>query len=591
MIKEKLAAIVQQALSEACRDGKLGNLTSYDPQSGPAVVIDKPKQPEHGDFACGVALKLAGQAKIAPLKIAEAIADAARSSDSFKDGYITGVEVAAPGFINFTLGTKWLTETIRDIHAQGDGYGHIADNGQKVLIEYVSANPTGELHIGHGRNAVFGSCLANLLKAGGYRVDQEFYINDYGEQIIQLGKCSWALYQKLLGRDVAYPTEGYPEEFLHDFVQQLVTAYGDKYLHLADSEGESVVGDLVKDLIIENQKSLLKKLGIEFDDWFSERSLHASGKVSGVLDEFEKHGFTYEKDGAYWLKAQTPGAERDRVLRKSSGATTYLANDSAYHLEKYRRGYDLLINIWGADHHGQIPGLKDAVRALGQDPDKLEVILTQMVSLVRDGQAVKMSKRAGTVIMLSEVAEEVGVDATRYYLGESSPQNAISFDLDLAKKTSRENPAFYIQYAHARCCAILRRALEEQVNTESGKTEAPPVSAEQWQQFLKDYQSDAALFDALFDADKAIAAHQKALIYRLEMYPNEVKEAVAERAPGRLARYTYDLANDLQKFYEVSRVITDQLSVSKARLGLILATKQVLTNALGIIGVSAPERM
>ncbi|CAN5210471.1 arginine--tRNA ligase [soil metagenome] len=593
MIKEKLAEIVQQAFSAACLDGAMGPLKSS-ADCAVAVVIEKPKSADHGDFACGMALKLASHAKFAPLKIAETLAQYITKSDAYL-AYLDKVEVAAPGFINFTLGRAWLTETISQVHNLGADYGRSADNGKKVLVEYVSANPTGELHIGHGRNAVFGSCLANLMKFGGYHVDQEFYINDYGEQILQLGRCTWALYQRIQGQAVDYPTGGYPEEFLRDFVQTVVNNVGDKYLKLSDEEGSSVVGDLVKDLIIDNQRSLLKSIGIEFDLWYSERSLHegVDSKVAEVLKEFDKHGFTYENDGAYWLKAQELGDERDRVLRKSSGATTYLANDAAYHLTKYGRGYDLMINIWGADHHGQVPGLKGAVRALGQDPSKLEVILTQMVNLCRDGQIVKMSKRAGTVIMLSEVVEEVGADATRYYLAESSPQNSINFDLDLAKKTGRENPAFYIQYAHARCCAILRKALEPSTNSESGQTEQAPISPQQWQEFLQEYKADkeGKVFAALFDPDATIAGHQKALIARLEAFPAEVEEAVQARNPGRIARYAYDLANDLQKFYEVSRVITDQLSVSKARLGLIFATKQVLANALGIIGVSAPERM
>lgn len=591
MIKEKLAELVQQAFSAACLDGAMGPVKSS-ADCAVAIVIDKPKSAEHGDFACGVALKLASQVKSAPLRIAETLAQYIAKSEAYAT-YLEKVEVAAPGFINFTLGTAWLTETISAVHRLGPDYGRSADTGKKVLVEYVSANPTGELHIGHGRNAVFGSCLANLMKFGGYRVDQEFYINDYGEQILQLGRCAWALYQRLLGLTVDYPTEGYPEEFLRDFVQAVVDSVGDKYLKVSDEDGSSVIGDLVKDLIIENQRELLKSLGIEFDLWYSERSLHSGGNVVDVLKEFDKHGFTYEKDGAYWLKAQELGDERDRVLRKSSGATTYLANDAAYHLTKYGRNYDLMINIWGADHHGQVPGLKGAVRALGQDPSKLEVILTQMVNLSRDGQIVKMSKRAGTVIMLSEVVDEVGADATRYYLAESSPQNTINFDLDLAKKTGRENPAFYIQYAHARCCAILRKALEPSTNSESGQVEQPPISAEQWQAFLQEYKEDkqGKVFNDLFDPDAVIAGHQKALIARLETFPSEIEEAVVARNPGRIARFAYDLANDLQKFYEVSRVITDQLSVSKARLGLIFATKQVLANALGIIGVSAPERM
>ena len=280
-----------------------------------------------------------------------------------------------------------------------------------------------------------------------------------------------------------------------------------------------------------------------------------------------------------------------QVLRKSTGVTTYLAADAAYHLDKYKRGYDQLVTIWGADHHGQVPGLKASVKALDLDADKLEIILTQIVNLNREGQMVRMSKRAGTVVTLEEVMDEVGVDATRYYLAESNPQNPINFDLELAKRTSRENPAFYIQYAHARCAAILRRATEEQVNQESGVTEKPVLSAEQLEQYKADYRSKPESFRAAFDPGHEVFQYQKELVQKLDSFPDEVKEAALARLPGRMARYAYDVANDLQKFYEVSRVITDDLSVTKARLGLILATKQVLANTLKIIGVSAPERM
>lgn len=590
MIKEKLAAIVSRAFASACRQGLLGAIPVETNECPAPIQIEKPRLPEHGDLACGVALKLAGQAKIAPIKIAQAIADQISRESEAQGTYLESVTVANPGFINFKLGTGWLNETISDVLSQGASYGKPAlGAGKKVLIEYVSANPTGDLHIGHGRNAVFGSCLANLLKFAGYEVEEEFYINDAGEQIAQLGRCAFALYRILLDREVPYPTEGYPQEYLKEFLEQVVAQVGKQYLELSEEEGAVKLGDLTMKVIIEHQRVLLEKLHIKFDRWYSERDLHAADKVADVLSEFQKHGMSYESEGALWLKTKELGDERDRVLRKSSGSTTYLANDSAYHLDKYRRGYDLMINIWGADHHGQVPGLKGAMKALGVDENKLEVVLTQIVNLSRDGQIVRMSKRMGTVVMLGEVLDEVGVDAVRYYLAESSPQNSINFDLELAKKTSRENPAFYIQYAHARCCAILRRALEPMQGTDGDKP--APFTASDLDGFMAEYKSNPAVFQALYDSDSEVLAHQKALVTRLESFPQEVLEAVETRQPGRLARYAFELANELQKFYEVSRVITDQLSVTKARLGLILATKQVLSNALGIIGVSAPERM
>ena len=588
LIRDQLKGIINDALLASVKEKSLGALESVEVP----IVIEKPKLADHGDLACGIALKLAGGAKMPPLKIAEAIAKHVRENPRTDAKAITSVSVAAPGFLNFKLGSAWLSASLLEIHKQGDSFGRTdLGQGKRVNIEYVSANPTGELHIGHGRNAVYGSCLANLFKFAGYTVEEEFYVNDIGEQMNALGACAWALYQRRLKRDVPYPETGYPEDSLVDYVDAIILEVGDQYLSLAAEEGVKKLGDLTKQKSREQHEEVLKQLRIVFDRWFSETQLHDDGKVVAVLDEFKKHGFAYEAEGALWLKAEDLGDQRPRVLRKSGGSTTYLANDSAYHLDKFNRGYDLMINIWGADHHGQVPGLKAAMKALGQDSEKLEVILTQIVNLQRDGQLVRMSKRRGTVVTLSEVMDEVGADAVRYYLAESNPQNPISFDLELAKKTSRENPAFYIQYAHARCCAILRRALEPQVNVEQGKEEAPLLSESQFAAYLEEYRTNAAVFEPAFSADPEIFAHQKGLVMTLQSFPSEINEAAANRQPGRIARFAFDVANDLQKFYEVSRVITDDAAATKASLGLIIATKQVLANALTVIGVSAPDRM
>lgn len=587
MIKQKLGELVEQALYKAIGSGKLGALESVDVP----VIIERPRLPEHGDFACGSAMKLAGKAKMPPLKIAQAIS-AELTADAEN---VAKLEVAPPGFINFRLQQNLLAETLNAIHRQGDNFGRSNwGKGDRINIEYVSANPTGDLHIGHARGAVFGSCLANLFRFAGADVEEEFYINDAGEQIAQLGRNAFAIYQRLQGKEVPYPDEGYPEEMLTHFVQKVVDEHKDKYLSLAPEEGAVTLGELTKQVILNDQRQLLERMGIHFKRWFSEKTLHESGAVPAVLERFRQQGTAYDADGAVWLKAKQYGDERDRVLRKSEaqgGKFTYLAADAAYHLDKFKRGYDLCINIWGADHHGQVPGLKASMEALGENPNRLEVILTQIVNLSRDGEIVRMSKRRGTVVLLEELVDEVGVDAVRYYLAESNPQNPISFDLELAKKTSRENPAFYIQYAHARCASILRRALESGIDTESGQAQKAVVSDSQWKQYLEEYKNSAEVFVPLFDADPAVFAHQKALVMRLDSFPDEVEEAASTRTPGRIARYAYDVANDLQKFYEVSRVITDQEAVTKARLGLIVATRQVLANALSIIGVSAPERM
>ncbi len=588
MISERLAGLVERAIDRATKDGKLGPLK----ECPFPVVVERPRLPEHGDLAVGTALKLAGQAKMAPIKIAEVIAEYIEKDEEAGKENIERLSVAPPGFINFHLSTGWMEAALSNIHSKGEEFGSLnIGEGKKVLVEYVSANPTGDLHIGHGRGAVYGSCLSNLFSFVGFSVEQEFYVNDAGVQIVQLGYCAFALYQRLQGRDVPYPEEGYPEDSLKHFLEPIVKEYGDKYLDLDTEEGAKTLGQITKMTIMESQRKLLSRLGVNFNTWFSETSLHTSDAVTSVLQEFEKKQKSYESEGALWLKSKELGDERDRVLRKSTGITTYLAADAAYHLDKYKRGFDQLVTIWGADHHGQVPGLKASVKALDLDADKLEIILTQIVNLNREGQMVRMSKRAGTVVTLEEVMDEVGVDATRYYLAESNPQNPINFDLELAKRTSRENPAFYIQYAHARCAAILRRATEEQVNQESGVTEKPILSAKQLEEYQNEYKAKPESFRAAFEPGHEVFQHQKALVQKLDSFPDEVKEAALSRLPGRMARYAYDVANDLQKFYEVSRVITDDLSVTKARLGLILATKQVLSNALKIIGVSAPERM
>ncbi|MBI4532622.1 MAG: arginine--tRNA ligase [Candidatus Melainabacteria bacterium] len=582
MIQAKLKAIVEQAIAKAIDAGELKHLSACPVP----IVIEAPRLPEHGDLSCGVALRLACHAKTSPIKIAETIAQFLEVNSE----NVSRFEVASPGFINFHLGTGWLAEALCEVIKLGSAFGKLdLGAGQKALIEYVSANPTGDLHIGHGRGAVYGSCLANLLHFVGFAVEQEFYLNDTGEQINQLGRCAWAAYKRLLGQDVVYPSEGYPEDSLKDFVNQVIKEHGDKFLSLNDTAGEETLRDVTMASIILSHKNLLDRLGVKFNRWFSELSLHQKDQVEAVLSEFSKRGQSYESDGAVWLKAKELGDERDRVLKKSGGTTTYLAADAAYHLDKYERGYDRLITIWGSDHHGQVPGLKAAVKALGKDPNKLEVILTQIVNLSRNGQIVRMSKRMGTVVTLAEVMDEVGTDAVRYYLAESNPQNPINFDLALAKQTSRENPAFYIQYAHARCSSILRKALEPSNNPDTHELTPAPVSRSQWDKWLSEYKSSPEVFSAIFDPQ--IFAHQKRLVMRLVSFPGEIEDAAITRSPGRLARYAYELANDLQKFYEVCRVITPNEEVTRARLGLILATRQVLQNVLGIIGISAPEKM
>ncbi len=600
MIKTKLEELVGSAYKKASAEGAVGSSKDF-PECPEPIVIETPKLEEHGDLACGVALKLARHLKAPPIKIAEVLSqyiekemtESENKSENPNGGALPfSQEVANPGFINFKLGKSWLCEALKEVNAKGDDFGKPEKiEKKKINIEYVSANPTGDLHIGHGRGAVLGSCLANLFKFAGHDVVEEFLINDAGEQIAKLADCAWALYQKKLGKETPYPEEGYPEDSLDSYLDALIKEHGDKFLALDPQEGRARVGDLIKEAIRSYHEDLLARLGVTFDIWFSELTLHEKKKVEEAMEKLAASDNIYEKDGAVFLKAEALGDIRDRVLKKSTGRYTYLAGDAAYHLDKFQRGYDLMINIWGADHHGQVPGLKATIEALGEDPEKLQVVLTQIVNLNRDGEIVRMSKRRGTVVTLEEVMDEVGVDAVRYYLAESNQNNPINFDLELAKQSSKENPAFYIQYAHARCCSILRKALESYKDTESGKEEPAPLTEEQLEQFMKLYKEDASVYEAAFDDDAEVFNHQKKLVLKLQAFPQEVEDAVNAWQPGKLARYAYDLANDLQKFYEVSRVITSDLSVTRARLGLIMATRQVLQNVLKIIGVSAPERM
>lgn len=583
MIKQALKRAVEQSLAVAVEEGNLSGFAGTEV----AVVIERPRNPDHGDYACGVSLKLASKTKLPPMKVAELILQHARALEG-----VAAAEIAAPGYLNFRLQKPVLEKVLQEIHTRGADFGSCnMGQGRPAMVEYVSANPTGDLHIGHGRNAVFGSCLANLLKFAGYDVFHEFYVNDTGAQIRQLGECAFAIYKTLLGLECPYPEQGYPENSIRHFVEKVIELHGDQFLSLNDAEGPPALADVTKAVIQQSQAELLERIGVRMDRWFSETPLHSNGRVDAALELLRSSSLAYESEGALWLRAKDFGDERDRVLVKTDGSKTYLAADAAYHLDKFERGFELLINIWGADHHGQVPGLKAAVEALGKDPNKLELILTQIVNLSRNGAIVKMSKRMGTVVLLEELIDEVGRDAVRYYLAESSPQNPINFDLELAKKSSKENPAFYIQYAHARCCAILRRALEPAINTETQSEEPPVVSQSQWQEWLTAYKSSSEVFEAAFEEDAEKFAHQKKLIMQLALLPEEVEEAAAARQPGRIARFAYDVANDLQKFYEVCRVITDDVDVTRARLGIIMATRQVLSNALSIIGVTAVERM
>lgn len=547
--KEKIQSELKKALN-----GSLEN-----------VLIERTKTKEHGDVATNIAMILAKEQKRNPIEIANEIKAKIKADKNL----ITSIEVAKPGFINFVVGDFALCESLCEVIKVSNEFGFAKPKTkEKLLVEYVSANPTGDLHIGHGRQAAIGDSLSRLLEKAGYDVWKEFYINDYGEQIEQLSNASWEIYKKLQGESYKWSEDFYPELMLEKQVS-LVIAYppNEKYT-------KETLGIKVKDTIRGKQQGLLGRLEIRFDKWFSETDLHKSGEVERVLNELKKKGVTYEHEGALWFKAQEFQDVRDRVLIRSDKRPTYLLADIAYHIDKLKRGNKSLITIWGADHHGQEVSLKGGLKALGYDENSLEIIFVQLVSLKKDGKEVKMSKRAGTVVNLEELLNEyqVSPDAVRYFLVENHPNTRMIFDIDLAKKQDKENPVYYIQYAHARCCSIFRQ-----------------VEAIHELPLQKSCSPD--LFMNLFSTKNEEYVVTKSLILKILDFPEEVEHAAKSRAPSRIANYLKDLAGDFHQFYTVCRVISDNEKLTKARLGLVEATKITIHNGLEILGITAPESM
>ncbi len=526
------------------------------------ITVEKPKQKEHGDVATNIAMVLAKTEKRNPLDIANEIKEKLEANTVL----ILKIDVAKPGFLNFTVSDQALVESLLEVYKSNENYGFVQKKlKEKILIEYVSANPTGDLHIGHGRQAVIGSCLVNLLDAAGYNIESEFYINDYGEQIAKLSETSWAIYEKLNGKEITWSEDFYPEEGIKPYVT--------KVIEFRDEVTSSLkLGTMVKDLILQYQKELLASFKIEFHKWFSETDLHKSKAVDEVLKKLKEKSVTYEKEGALWFKAEEFGDVRDRVLIRSDKRPTYLVADIAYHIDKLNRGFDRLITIWGADHHGQEVSLKGALKALGYDANKLEIIFVQLVSLKQGGQEVKMSKRAGTVITIEEVLNEVGSDAFRYFLIETNANNRMVFDIDLAKKQDKDNPVYYIQYAHARCCSIFRQYKELNIEEKF------------------DFNKPDLLMN-LFKSDTQEYAVTKDLVLKILDFPEEVILAAKSESPNRIANYLKDLATNFHQFYTVCRVITKDINLTRSRLALVHAVKITIANGLKILGISAPEAM
>ena len=549
-IKDTLSAAIEQAAKDAIADGVFpdGEL--------PKIVLEVPPQKEFGDFATNFAMQSARVFRKNPRQIAEEL------SQRINGDWLDHTQIAGPGFLNFYLKGNVLYDSFLKILEAGESFGQLpAKEAPKIQVEYVSANPTGPLHVGHGRGAAAGSALVNLLRAAGYPVESEYYINDAGNQMNYLARSVNARYLEILGRDVEFPEDGYHGQDIVDTAKRIIDKEGDKYLNLEEEERLKIFQDLAYVEKLAALKEDLAAFQVTFDKWFSERTLHPEA-VKAAVKILQDNGNIYEQDGALWLKSTAYGDDKDRVVIRDNGVPTYLAADIAYHHNKYERGFDRLINIWGADHHGYVCRVKAAMEALGHDPKKLTVLLLQMVALYRGGELVKMSKRTGQSVTLNELMEEVGTDAARYFFLMRSLDSQLDFDLDLAKKKSNDNPVYYIQYAHARICSIFRQAEE----TKLVLGDKPELSL----------LTDPSEID---------------LIKKLEEYPEEVEKAAADYAPQRIARYSYDLAALFHSFYNKCRIMGVEPKLAEARLALVTVTAHVIRHSLGILGVSAPDHM
>ncbi len=576
MLKDYFINEVEAAINESIKLGNLGQMTEY---SQGTLQIEKPKNPEFGDFAVNIS-SLARTAKIAPPMIANAIVEKL-TQKNYKVSVIGG-------FINFKADDILLADSVAEILKKKENYGR-SDNieKEKILLEYVSANPTGPFHIGHGRWAAMGSALANLLKFYGHDVYQEFYINDAGSQIQKLGNSLRIRIQQELGMDVDFPTDEverknyYPGEYLIPTAKNYLEAHKDVNKDNVSGIPLAELCEFAKSEMEEKQQKLLKDFRVYFDKFYSELDLHKSGKVEARYKELMDKGFLYEQEGAMWFKSTQYGDDQDRVIKKADGSNTYLTADIAYHADKFDRGFDRLIDIWGADHHGYIARVKASLEALGYNPDKLEVLLGQLVNLVVDGNEVRMGKRKN-MVTLDDLIEEVGIDATRYWMCMRNIDVTLDFDIELAKRSTDENPVFYVQYAYARVCSILRNAISEKLNPETGEKSLAPITKSELDDLLENFDKKIVLKTT----DTA-----KNLILKLEEFKSVIEYSVQNRTVYTICRYVQELAQEFHSFYNSNRVIGEDKELMKSRLALMVAIKITLKNALDILAVSAPERM
>ncbi len=523
------------------------------------VPLERPKLPEHGDLASSVAMELARTLRRAPRQIAEELVQKI-SWDPF---YVASVEVAGPGFVNFRYGAGYLRQAVREILEAGESFGRSDwGRGRRIQFEFVSANPTGPLNVVSARAAAVGDVLASLHEAVGYKVEREYYVNDAGRQVRLLGQSVSSRYMNLLGFDEPFPEEGYHGDYVRDLAQEIVDAYGDKFVQMPTEERHRVLAQIALEKMIAQHQEAMKAYRVHFDVWFRESGLRERKEHEKVLAYFAEKGLSYEKDGAIWFRATQFGDEKDRVLVTREGEPTYFLVDVAYHRNKFERGFDIVHDLWGPDHHGYIPRMKAAVQALGIEPERFRVSIIQQVNLLRGGELVKMSKRAGQIIEMKELIEEVGVDVARFFFLMRRISAPLDFDIDLAKKQSDENPVYYVQYAHARICNILRYAEDRGVSL------PPQVNLE----LLREPEE--------FDVVK-----------KMLEYPDVISGAARFLEPHRLTTYLQELAASFHRFYHEHRVVSDDPDLTAARLELTRAVRVVLANGLRMMNVTAPERM
>lgn len=570
-VKRVLGQAVAGLLQDLSRERGLGEL---DPQLVErASAIEVPKDPTFGDFATGAAMVTAGHFRRPPRAIAEALAERLRSlaASSGNAGALpasvrlVSVEVAGPGFVNMRLDGRWLLEAACSLLNEGPRAG-VPDVGQgrRVQVEFVSANPTGPMNVVNARAAAVGDALARLLAAVGYRVSREYYVNDAGRQARLFAESVAARMAELLGEPSQFPDEGYPGEYVREIAAELLKDEPE-LARLSPAQRIERLERSAVDRMLARQQRDLEAFGVRFDEWFRERSLYERDRVAEVLRKLEARGFLYEAEGARWLRSTAFGDDKDRVVVKSDGTLTYLASDIAYHDDKFRRGFDLVIDIWGPDHHGYVARMKAAMQALGYAPERLEIIILQLVSLVRGGQAVRMSKRAGEFVTLMDLLEEVGADAARYFFLQRSPESPVEVDLDLAALQSMDNPVYYVQYAHARICSVFRQA-------EGDGVEVPQEVA-------------------VADLEPLTTPHEQAVLKVLASYAEEVRDAAVRREPQRIVNFVYQLASAFHSFYNEHRLLHPDPALRRARLALAQATRRVLADGLGLLGITAPERM